>query len=315
MKKLAVLSATLLISAAAVPALAQGGLPPGPAQPTPPAAGNPAADPGWMGKTYATSWELFQAMKAKANGGDKKTAANLPDWRGIWTRGRGGLLFNAADPNPKRTSASLTPEYAQKYIKKNADADKGVEWDNLSYCLPAGYPRWLTEPFLREFIVTPEQTWWINEQQSEVRRIYTDGRGHVPEDEAYALWEGDSIGFWDGDTLVVHTNNVKPGQYQRRQPDYSDKTTTVERIRKTGPDTIEDEIWVYDPEGLTKPWHVIFTYNRVTTPNLRINMWSCEENNNVVKTDQGVTQFVLPGEAGYKDPNNLQSRGPAPGGQ
>jgi hypothetical protein len=43
-------------------------------------------------------------------------------------------------------------------------------------------------------------------------------------------------------------------------------------------------------------------------------MWSCEENNNVVKTSEGVTQFVLPGEAGYKDPNNLQSRAPVAAG-
>ena len=41
------------------------------------------------------------------------------------------------------------------------------------------------------------------------------------------------------------------------------------------------------------------------TPNLRIDMWSCNENTNVVKTAEGVTQFILPGEAGYKDPNTL----------
>ena len=44
-------------------------------------------------------------------------------------------------------------------------------------------------------------------------------------------------------------------------------------------------------------------YVRVKTPNLRVNMWSCEENNNVVKTSDGSTQFILKGETGYKDPN------------
>ena len=302
-------AAAALTIAAAQPAAAQPAPVPGPAQVTPPAPTNPAAHPEWMGRVYPTSMELFQAMKARA-----KTPAKLPDWGGVWTRARGGLLFDAADPNPKHVSAPLKPDWAEKYVKKNAEADKGVEWDNLSYCLPAGYPRWLTEPFLREFIVTPKETWWINEQQSEVRRIYTDGRAHVPEDEAYALWEGDSIGFWDGDTLVVHTNNLKANQYQRRQPDYSDQITTVERIRMSAPNNIQDEVWVYDPVSLNGPWHVVFDYSKVTNPpDLRINMWSCEENNNVVKTAEGVTQFVLPGEAGYKDPNNLQSRGPAPG--
>ena len=146
----------------------------------------------------------------------------------------------------------------------------------------------------------------VTEQQSEVRRIYTDGRGHVPEDEAYPLWEGDSIGFWDGDTLVVHTINNKEGQYNRGQPDYSDKVSVVERLRKVDANTIEDDITVYDPLSLVEPWHVVNRFGRVTTPNLRINMWSCEENNNVIKTSEG-TQFILKGEQGYKDPKKLIS--------
>src|SRR4029077_20643771 len=153
-------------------------------------------------------------------------------------------------PNYAPTSAKLTPEYQAKFKKKLADQKQGIEWDHLSYCLPAGFPRWITEPFLREFVVRPEEVWWINEQQSEVRRIYTDGRGHVPEDEAYPLWEGDSIGFWDGDTLIINTKNRRAAQYQRQQPDHSDQASTVERMRKIGPDTIEDIVDVYDPLAL-----------------------------------------------------------------
>jgi hypothetical protein len=127
----------------------------------------------------------------------------------------------------------------------------------------------------------------------------------MPEDEAYPLWEGDSIGFWDGDTLVIHTNHLRAGQYQRLQPDFSEQISTVERMRKIGPDAIEDIIDVYDPASLTRAWHVRHLYTRVKTPDLRINHWACEENNNVVKTDNGSTDFVLPGEKGYRDPNNL----------
>jgi hypothetical protein len=261
---------------------------------------------------FQESWKAFLAMQAKA----KPHEGQTPDWSGIWTRGRGGLNFDPAQPGAPsqgRITASLTPEADAKYRQKLADVAKGNEWDQLSYCLPAGFPRWLTEPFLREFVVTPKETWWINEQQSEARRIYTDGRGHVPDDEAFPLWEGDSIGFWDGDTLVVHTIRVKPGQYQRSQPDYSDQTSTIERIRKIGPDTIEDEVTVWDPWGLKKPWRVVDDYMRVKTPHVRIDMWSCEENNNVVKTVDGGSQFVLPGEKGYKDPNTI-TQGPQAGG-
>ncbi len=256
---------------------------------------------------YATSWDEYQALKAKANGGTKMSWSSLPDWTGLWTRADGsGLKFDASQKSMAETTAVPTPAYQKRLAKKIADFKKGVEWDQLSFCLPAGYPRWLAEPFLKEFVLRPEESWLINEQLEEIRRVYTDGRGHIPEDEAYPLWEGDSIGFWNGDTLVVHTNNLKKGQYQRQQPDYSDKTTTVEQWRKVGPNLIEDVVDVYDPEGLAKPWHVVQRYQRVTTPDLRINYWSCEENNNVTRGADGNTKFLLPGDKGYKDPNTLQ---------
>lgn len=271
-------------------------------------AGVGQAPSGWTyGKSYATSWDEYQAMLAAAHGGTKMTWKKLPDWTGLFEHA-GGFNFDPAQKGPYATAA-LTPEYRRRYEDKLANIARGVEWDPLSACLPAGYPRWLVEPFLREFILRPEEAWLLTEQNAEIRRIYTDGRGHTPEDEAYPLWEGDSIGFWDGDTLVVHTNHLKAGQYQRLQPYFSDQITTVERIRKIDKDTLEDIVDVYDPPSLEKPWHVRHTYRRVTTPDLRINHWSCEENNNVVRTQNGSTSFLLPGEAGYRDPSTLA---PAP---
>ena len=287
----------------------------------------------WKEGSFPTSAAHYAALKAAAKGGVKHTVNDIPDWSGIWTAARQpgwgtptyvnapgtpvreGPAFpgQAAPPPgaPKPEVPVLTPVYQKKLENELARVAKGIEWDYLSYCLPAGFPRWYTEPFLREFITTPNETWMTNEQQSETRRIYTDGRGHVPEDESYALWEGDSIGFWDGDTLVIHTISLKPGEWNRSHPEYSDKTETVELVKKNADGRIETRMTVYDPESLQKPWHVIWGSQRVTTPNLRINMWACTENNNVVKTAEGVTQFVLPGEAGYKDPSNFAAAPPA----
>jgi hypothetical protein len=263
---------------------------------------------------YKTSDEHYDALKKAANGGQTLAWDRMPDWSGIWSRKMEGPVF-AFDPHVKPVaamgpmygdhSAQLTPEYQARLEKKIADVAKGVEWDPLSACLPAGHPRWLTEPFLKEIVITPKETWWINEQQSEVRRIYTDDRGHIPADEAYPMWEGDSIGFWHDGVLTVHTNNLKAGQYQRGQPDYSDQTTTVEEIRMVDPDLMEDRITVYDPASLKKPWTVTIRFERVKTPNLRIAMWSCNENNNVVQTKDGNSTFILPGEKGYKNPDDL----------
>jgi hypothetical protein len=259
-------------------------------------------------------------MKAEAKGGTEYTKTsygNMPDWSGVWTRDfSAGLKFDSKQTGNGFNvplgpiTAELTPRYKAAYEQKLREVAAGNEWDQLSDCLPSGYPRWLTEPFLREFIVTPSETWWINEQQSEARRIYTDGRGHIPEDAAQPLWTGDSIGFWDGQTLVVHTIRVTHGQYQRSQPDYSTQTSTVERIRMVDPNTMEDEVTVWDPKGLRKPWHVVFRFTRVTSPGARIDMWSCDANNNVVRTATGGSQFILKGETAtvvhkYKDPDTF----------
>ena len=269
---------------------------------------------------FQESYQAYLKMKAEAKGDTEYTKASygkMPDWSGVWTRDfSAGLKFDSKQTGNGFNvplgpiTAELTPRYKAAYEQKLREVAAGNEWDQLSDCLPSGYPRWLTEPFLREFIVTPSETWWINEQQSEARRIYTDGRGHIPDDAAQPLWTGDSIGFWDGQTLVVHTIRVTHGQYQRSQPDYSTQTSTVERIRMVDSNTMEDEVTVWDPKGLRKPWHVVFRFTRVTNPGARIDMWSCDANNNVVRTATGGSQFILKGETAtvvhqYKDPDTF----------
>jgi hypothetical protein len=278
----------------------------------------PAATP--IPDYYQDSLQAYMKMKAEAQGGTpyrRDTYATMPDWSGLWSRDLSqGFKFDSKQSGNGFNvplgpiTAELTPRYKAAFEQKLRDVAAGNEWDQLSDCLPAGYPRWLTEPFLREFILTPDETWWINEQQSEARRIYTDGRGHVPDDNAHGLWDGDSIGFWDHQTLVVHTIRLIHGEYQRSQPDYSYQTSTVERIHMADHDTMVDEVTVWDPKGLRKPWHVFMQYKRVTDRGARIDMWSCESNNNVIRTASGSSQFILPGESvavtrTYKDPDTF----------
>lgn len=262
---------------------------------------------------YETSWDEYMALKEKANGGTKHTYETLPDWRGVWrvtpfiphafdfsmTEDREDL------PGTKKTTAELTPKYAADYEQHIEDIKAGLGWDRISYCLPAGFPRWLTEPFSREFIPTPDQTWLSHEQVNETRRVYTDGRGHVPDDFAIPLWLGDSIGFWDDDTLVIHTMNLKAGTYQRGQPAYSFETSTVEQWRMIDNTTMLVKITVYDPPALQKPWRAEFTYSVNRDPDIRVDYNSCEENNMVVRKPNGEATILLPGDPGYHNPTTF----------
>jgi hypothetical protein len=130
---------------------------------------------------------------------------------------------------------------------------------------------------------------------NDIRRIYTDGREHVPAADRYPLYNGDSIGFWDGDRLVIHTNQLKAGIYQRMNPDYTEQVETVEIWRKEDDKTIGVDVWVYDPPALVEPWYTKQSYARLSDPDkmMRIRYWNCGENqnNSVYQTIDGSTQF------------------------
>lgn len=255
-----------------------------------------------FGERFETSEALYEALKQAAGGGMPLTWQQMAepayDWSGIYTRSKASLHF---DPDlPAGTgpdSAKLTPA-GQAVVKAKADsmARTGGEYDPISDCRPPGTPRWFTEPFLHEFIVTPAQTWLINEMVNDVRRVYTDGRAHTPAEDAYATWNGDTVGFWDGEMLVTHTRYLMAGQYQRGvQPNYSDQTTVVERWHKGNPRTLEADVWVFDPVNLAEPWYTRQGWTRLTDDDkqLRIRYWDCRENPNnaIITTETGTSQF------------------------
>jgi hypothetical protein len=276
-------------------------------------------------------------MKAKAHGGTARDPNHMPDWSGLWApdpahgfawdadvvkeaRGLGAKPAKAildhcwqgdkaSFPCPGYINGALSPEYAQRFREKLVAVTHDVEWDPLSDCLPPGFPRGaLLNPFGRELIVTPKETWMTSQTLNDIRRIYTDGRGHIPEIEAAPLWDGDSVGFWDGDTLVVHTMYVrKHMEMQRLQPDLSEEASFIERIRMIGPDTIEDQATIYDPVALRAPWSSTFRFVRMTDPHNHVNMYSCDPN--VYQTATGATDIIIPGqtvtiERPYHDPED-----------
>jgi len=249
-----------------------------------------------LGLQHQTAWDLYQALLMKAGGGQRPAPGDVPDWAGLWVwNSNRGFLFDPDTPEGVITTAKLTPEYQRKLEEEIARINKGIEYDPISSCAPPGFPRWLAIPFLREFIVAPDQTWLSSETVNNVRRIYTDGRDHIPEVDRYPLYYGDSIGFWNNQTLTIHTNQLRAGVYQRGNPEYTDKVETVEIWEKVDDRTIEVDVWIYDPPALVEPWYVKQRYSKVSDQDkqLRIRYWDCLENpnNTVYRTPEGSTQF------------------------
>ena len=257
-----------------------------------------------LGLQHATAAELYAALRARANGGAPLSLDDMPDWTGLWQR-VGRPFFDPDQPADVLTTAKLKPEALAELARRRELSAQGIEYDPISDCSPPGFPRWLAIPFLRELIVTPAQTYLFSETVNNLRRVYTDGRDHPPPADAYPLDYGDSIGFWAGHALVIHTSQVKAGIFHRNDPQYSESLEAVEVWRKTDPATIVAEVWIYDPVTLEEPWYVQQTYKQVPNADgyLRINYWHCGENpNNVVeKTDEGTSQF---GDFTFTDGND-----------
>jgi hypothetical protein len=254
-----------------------------------------------FGDRFESSQALYDALKQAADGGKSPTWQQMGepayDWSGVYSRTNLTFHFDPDLAPEAPPSARLTPA-GEKVLKAKADqlARTGGEYDPISDCRPPGTPRWFTEPFLHEYIVTPGQTWLINEMVNDIRRVYTDGREHTPDADAYPSWNGDTVGFWDGDVLVTHTKHLMPGQYQRGvQPNYSDQISIVERWHKVDPKTLQADVWVFDPVNLAKPWYTRQSWTQLTNDDkqLRIRYWDCRENSNnaIITTESGTSQF------------------------
>ena len=250
-----------------------------------------------LGKQHATAEALYTYLQQQASGGTPLTWETLPDWSGIYSMdfGQSGLAYDTSQQPGQLPPAKLIPEQQAILEARVKLAREGVEFDPLGRCEPPGAPRGVSEPFLREYAVTPNQTWLMNEVAAETRRIYTDGRGHLAPEDRFPTFDGDSIGFWHNGALVIHTNQLRAGMYQRSQPNYSDDIELVEIMQKADDRTLIAHVWAYDPQYLLEPWYTKKTYVRLTDPDklLRVHYWYCfdNQNNDVEEQEDSSTQF------------------------
>jgi hypothetical protein len=126
--------------------------------------------------------------------------------------------------------------------------------DPTAHCFPGGVPRSLYVPSPFYIIQTPTHVVILLERMS-WRIIPLDRRTHLP--DTIRLWQGDSIGRWDGDTLVVETTNLNGKTWLNEVGDViSYAATVVERFTPISANTIQYQATVSDPVVFTRPWTI-----------------------------------------------------------
>jgi hypothetical protein len=234
--------------------------------------------------------------------GIRATAAELPDWSGVWQRveGNGGMFDVSTTVPPDGRAGSpgvrqhppLTEAWEQKYRDVLALVADGMLPDPISRCgTPAGYPRLLALPDVYEFIVRPEQTWIITENGPNIARIYTDGSALPPPEELWPMFTGYSVGRWEGDVLSFRTVSMMGGPktiLDRSGLTLSPDATVETRMYLTDEGLLRAELVIEDPEALAEPWHVTRHFRRLPA-GTRSYDYACAENNRNPITDAGQT--------------------------
>ena len=256
---------------------------------------------------YKTAWEHYQARIKAAGGGTKHTRDTLPDWRGRW---EGGANFGGQAPASDLVKL-LTPEYQEYYVQELKAVTEGRIWSAGAFCLPAGF---FAAVAAEEFLLTPERlvTLGAGNGNNTTRWIYTDGSPHSPEQFQFPKWHGESIGFWEKDTLIVHTNQIRG--WKGAVSEYTDELETVEQYRRAG-DTIEGEITLYDSKVFMQPItaRLRFQRNPETRVELRPLYNTCADTNGpsskVFMDEKGLLNERLPGDPLYWDSTDARPWG------
>ena len=246
---------------------------------------------------------LAQAPGAPAAGPSRD--AQGQSWiSGVWVRDGdpSGAVGEGADSLYTRASVMgtaegtpvpLKPGPAAIVDKRLKDAAAGHPYASTqARCLPPGMPDMMYEFGPMQYLETPGQITVLRQEFWFFRIVHLGAKHPADPDPSFM---GDSVGHWEGDTLVVDTIGLTEKTGVRFVIPHSEDLHIVERFSLTPQGTMEDRMTIDDPQVFTHPWSMAMTYHRLKTP---LQEYICENNRNGVDAAGNETS-VMPG-AGVK---------------
>ena len=215
---------------------------------------------------YKTAKEHYQALMAatKARGGPTVYSRTdmPPEWDGFYTRDLKAdhgaeWIWGTVNQTPTILSL-LTPEYQKRMVQVNYHeaVDNAPQW-NAAFCYPEGFARiWAQFSNAGNFqlVTHPSQVQFLSGIADNFLRQVLIGREPV---QKVPQWYGETVGFWDGETLVTWTSNVQAWSLSHSMFEFSEKMETVETFKPVVVDGkfygLDHETIFYDPAAFVAP--------------------------------------------------------------
>jgi hypothetical protein len=235
-------------------------------------------------------------------------ADGKPDISGLYTASSGGANYGL-----ERHAADFLTPATQGVIVDPADGllpylpwakaerverelpHRGYD-DPTAHCFVAGVPRSMYTPSPYQILQPPGYVIILFERMS-WRQIPIDGRPHVPDN--IRLWMGDSVGRWEGDTLVVETKNLNGKTWLNEVGEIvSHAQTVVERFTPVNADTINYRATITDPIPYSRPWTIEMPLRRQQDEVIEV---ACHEDNGDLEHLKDVRDAYRAEKAGKKE--------------
>jgi hypothetical protein len=199
-----------------------------------------------------------------------RTASGKVDFSGVWEKPYVPDMTKDGRGQKGAGDLPFTPWGEAEW--KNYDAAEG---DYTGACLPFGMTRSMNTPEPMQFMQSDHYLGFLFEQNSWFTVVPIDGRAHR---RGEATWFGDSVGHWEGDTLVVDTVNFNgKTRLDTIGHPHSDQLHLTQRFSRPDLGHLSYEVIVDDPKTFTRPWKNVRTL--WLRPDWEMMEYSCEENN------------------------------------
>jgi len=258
------------------------------AQPPAPPAGGPGGPPANGGAPA-----IFGGGGRHVAGGPVQHLADgHPDMQGFWNAGNnGGAVFEVQNHPTGRApffgpgkgavvdpADGFIPYQLWAAAKAKDTFENHLAEEPELHCYESGVPKQMYVQFGFQIFQPANYIVLTWEFMHAYRIIPTDGRKHLPAD--IKLFQGDSVGHWDGNTLVVDTTNLNDRTWYDTVGNlHSDVEHVVERFTEVDTNTINYEATVDDSKVLTKPFKIAFELDKSNDPKYEQMEFACIEGN------------------------------------